>query len=212
MHKIIFLTLVVFFSTCCGREEIVRFYGPAVRADVEVISGKGGLIRSFYADVIAEHIQKEDWEHICSFPFFRGGGSVYPLEPVFHIIIENTWNKPFTVTGVYLLCGNRMILPEYFDSYGDESFAENRYSVNLRKLWKKRRILNRSELVRDIDFQNSAVEYSFDFIAPGDRVSNFYLFNSVPAGCRSVKLAVSIKYMDMEKVIDFDIIRVIYSR
>ena len=212
MRKIIFLTIIVFSLASCGREEIVRFYGPAVRADVEVISGKAGLIRSFYADVLVEHVQKDDWEHIVSFPFFRGGGSVYPLEPAFHVIIENTWNKPFTVTGVYLICGSRRIEAEYFDSYGDKSFPHNRYSVNLKELWKRRRILDRSELVRDIDFKNSTVNYSLDFIAPGDRVSEFYLFNSIPAGCGSVKLAVAIKYLDMEKVIDFDITRVIYSR
>jgi hypothetical protein len=212
VRKILFLTIITFFFTGCGREEIVRFYGPEVRADVEIISGKAGLIRSFYADVLVEHVQDEDWEHISSFPFLRGEGSVYPVEPVFHVIIENTWNKPFIVTGVYLLCGSRRINPQYFDSYRDKNFPEKRYSVNLKELWEKRRILNRGELVRDIDFKNNTVIYSLDFIAPGDRVSEFYLFNSVPARCGSVKLAVAIKYLDMEKVIDFDITRVIYSR
>ena len=212
MRKIIILTIIILAVNSCGREKIVRFYGPAVRADIEIISGKAGLIRSFYFDVTVEHVQKEDWAHLCLFPALRGSGSAYPLEPVFHIIIENTWNRPFVVTGVELVCGNERISPEYFASIEDKRFLEKRYKVNLKELWKSRRILTRSELIQNIDFKEGAIDYSLDFISPNDRVSNFYLFNSVPAGCKSLKLAVSIKYLDMEKVIDFEITRVIYSR
>lgn len=212
MRRIIILTIIILAVNSCGREKIVRFYGPAVRADIEIISGKAGLIRSFYFDVLIEHVQKEDWDHLCSFPAFRGAGSVYPLEPGFHIIIENTWNRPFTVTGVELVCDDERMKPEYFNSIGDKNFPEKRYKVNLKELWKRRRILTKNELIQNIDFKEGTIDYSLDFIAPGDRVSNFYLFNSVPAGCKSLKLAVSIKYLDMEKVIDFEITRVIYSR
>lgn len=212
MRKVIVLTIIVLAVNSCGREKIVRFYGPAVRADIEVISGKAGLVRSFYFDVIVEHVQKEDWAYICSFPVFKGGGSVYPLEPVFHVIIENTWNRPFLVTGVELVCGDERIGPEYFEFIKDKSFPEKRYRVNLKELWKTRRILAGSELVQNIDFKEGTIDYSLDFLGPGDRVSNFYLFNSVPAGCKKLSLAVSIKYLDMEKVIDFELTKVIYNR
>lgn len=212
MRKIIILLIIMVFLYGCGQEELVRFYGPAVKGDIEIISGKAGLIRSFYFDVIIEHVQKEDWAHLCSFPAFKGAGSVYPLEPVFHITIENTWNRPFVVTGVELVCDNEGMKPEYFNSIGDENFKEKRYRINLNELWKRRRILTKDELIQNIDFKEGTIDYSLGFIGPDDRVSNFYLFNSVPSGCNSLKLAVSIKYRDMEKVIDFELTRVVYSR
>jgi len=212
MRNVLIYIIIFIFSAGCGGQELVRFYGPLPRGDVEIISGKGGLIKSFYFDVIFEHVQKSDWEHLASFRSLKGGGTGYPLEPCFHIIIINTWNRPFEIKKIELICDNISAEPEYFDFGGDRGFLSGRYAIDLSALWKKRRILSHNELLSDIDFEKNAVEYRLGFIAPGDKISSFYLFNSTPGVCKSAKLAVTIKYLDMEKVIDFDITSVIYSR
>lgn len=211
MRNFLILILILFFSAGCAGHELVRFYGPVPRGDVEIVSGKGGLIKSIYFDVFFEHLQKEDWEHLASFRSLKGGGGGYPLEPCFHIMIMNTWNRPFEIKKIELICDNMSSEPEYFDFTGDRGFSSERYAVDLAALWKKRRILSYGELLSEIDFEKSAVEYRLNFIAPGDKISSFYIFSSEPAGCKSTKLAVTIKYLDMEKVIDFDITAVIYS-
>ncbi len=208
---LIYISLILFFVGC-GGQELVRFYGPLPRGDVEIISGKGGLIKSLYFDVLFEHVQKSDWEHLASFKSLKGGGTGYPVEPCFHIMIMNTWNRPFEVKKIEMICDNISAEPEYFDFHGDPDFSSERYALDLAALWKKRRILSHNELLSHIDFEKNAVEYRLGFIAPGDKISSFHLFNSVPGGCKSAKLAVTIKYLDMEKVIDFDITAVIYSR
>ena len=162
--------------------------------------------------MLFEHVQKSDWDHLASFDFLRGGGAGYPLEPCFHVVIVNTWNRPFEIKKIELICDTVSAEPEYFEFKGDREFPSGRYAIDLAGLWGKRRILTPHELVTDIDFKRDTVEYKLDFIAPGDKISSFYLFNSTPAGCKSIKLAVTIKYMGMEKVIDFDITNVIYSR
>ncbi len=212
MRNVLIYIVIIIFSAGCGGQELVRFYGPVPRGDVEIISGKGGLIKSLYFDVLFEHVQKSDWEYLASFKSLKGGGTGYPLEPCFHIMIINTWNRPFEVKKIELICDAVSAEPEYFDFSGDPGFPSERYAIDLSALWKKRRVLTHHELVADMDFKSGTVEYKLDFIAPGDKISSFYLFNSVPAGCKNIKLAVTIKYLDMEKVIDFDITSVIYSR
>lgn len=212
MRNILIIILFIFFSAGCGGKELVRFYGPLPRGDVEIIAGKGGLIKSVYFDLFFEHLQKSDWEHLASFRSLKGGGRGFPVEPCFHIMIINTWNRPFEIKKIELICDNVTAEPEFFDFKGDSRFISERYAIDLASLWKQRRILSYSELLSEIDFEKSAIEYKLNFIAPGDKISSFYLFNTVPAGCKSTKLAVTIKYMDMEKVIDFDITAVIYSR
>jgi len=212
MRNFLIYIIIIIFSAGCGGEKIVRFYGPLPRGDVEIVSGKGGIIKSLYFDVLFEHVQESDWEHLVSFKSLKGGGTGYPVEPCFHIMIMNTWNRPFEVKKIELICDNISAEPEYFDFDGDRGFPSERYAVDLAALWKKRRILSHNELLSHIDFEEKAVEYRMGFIAPGDKISSFYLFNSAPGGCKSAKLAVTIKYLDMEKVIDFDITAVIYSR
>lgn len=212
MRNALIYIIIIIFAAGCGGQELVRFYGPLPRGDVEIISGKGGLVKSLYFDVLFEHVQKSDWDHLASFDFLRGGGAGYPLEPCFHIVIVNTWNRPFEIKKIDLICDDVSAEAEYFDFPGDPGFPSERYAVDLAALWKKRRILSHDELLSEIDFEKKAVEYRLGFIAPGDKISSFYLFNSTPGVCKSAKLAVTIKYLGMEKVIDFDITSVIYSR
>lgn len=200
--------LVQFFS--CAGSDGAMFYRAIERADVEIVQGRGGLIRTLYCDVYIEHVDKENWGIIKKSSIFKGAGKGLPLDPCFHFIIVNTWNKPFEIDKIESFYNGELVRSEDYNFIKDEKYNDNRYSVSISSLMKKRRLLTEKDLVSDIDFENDTVEYRLGFIAPGDRVSLFSFFPKIPAG-RSSKIRVTIKYHDLKKVIDFDMGRFEYK-
>lgn len=194
---------------CTGGDKVL-IYRAAERADVDIIGGRAGLIRTLYCDLYIEYVDNEGWDYLKSFSQFKGNGGGYPVDPCFHFVIVNTWNKPFIIDKVEVVYNDESIQSEDFSFIKDKSYLDNRYSVSISSLLKKRRILSDKELFRFIDFENSAVEYRLNFIAPGDRISFFSFFKSVPSGKLS-KIRVTIKYLEVKKVIDFDIGRFEYK-
>ncbi len=206
---VIFSLLIVQFINCSGSDGVM-FYRAAERADVEIVQGRAGLIRTLYCDIYIEHVDNENWSLIKKFNEFKGGGRGIPVDPCFHFIIVNTWNKPFEVDKIEAFHKSELIKAEDYSFIKDKDYMEKRYSISLFSLMKKRRLLSEKDVLRDIDFENDAVEYKLGFIAPGDRVSLFSFFPMIPAG-KSSKIRVTIKYHDMKKVIDFDIGRFEYT-
>ncbi len=206
-----FILLTVFFiSSCSYFSRPVEYYGSADLPNVEILLGKAAVIRTYHCDIVAENIRKPEWDILRGYSFFRGKGSEYPYEPAFHLIISNTWNRPVTVEKVELKFEGSSQGAEFFETVQDKSFFNSRYNINLKELWKPRRILTEKNLLKDIDFNEDSIEYRFGFIAPGDRVSMFYLFNYVPLKAENFKLSVTIKYLNFKKVIDFDMKRFEY--
>jgi len=197
------------FFNCSGGNNVL-FYRAAERADVDIVGGRAGLIRTLYCDIYIEYVDSECWNYLKKYNMYKGNGRGNPIEPCFHFIIVNTWNKPFTVDKIEASYKGEIISSENFSFIKDKSYLENRYSVNIASLLKKRRVFQDRNLIRDIDFENDTTEYKLDFIAPGDRVSFFSFFQRIPAG-KSSKIRVAIKYFDMKKVIDFDIGRFEYK-
>lgn len=185
-------------------------YRAAERADIDIIRGRAGLIRTLYCDLYIEYVDNEAWDYLKSFSLFKGHGWGNPVDPCFHFLIVNTWNKPFIIDRVEVVYKDEVIPSEDFSFIKDKSYLENRYSVNISSFMKKRRILSDRELLQDIDFESDTVEYRLNFIAPGDKVSFFSFFKSLPSGKLS-KIRVAIKYFDVKKVIDFDIGRFEYN-
>jgi len=210
--KIINFAILFFLFTCSSADKPVQYYGAKNLPQIEIISGKAAMIRTYYCDVIVENVRKEEWDILRNYSFFRGGGDDYPLEAAFHVIVSNTWDRPVKVESVSLSWQGGGAEAEYFKSVKDENFFSDRYNINLRNLWKSRRILSDKRLLRTIDFYDDTIAYRFDFIAPGDRVSNFYLFNFVPPGVDNFRLSVTIKYLNFKKVIDFDMNRFDYRK
>ncbi len=199
--------LSLFFIMNCSDSELVRTALPLEKSNIEIIQGRAGLIRTLYCDVVVENITKDNWAHISGFSEFKGEGKGFPVEPCFLITVYNTWKKPLQVESVSLRSGGRSISPEYYRGIADSSFAGKRYSVNLLNLWKARRILSRARLEEEIDYESDSVEYKLDFIAPGDRVSRFYLFSHYTGAGDNFVISLVIKYLNMKKVIDFDLTR-----
>ncbi len=206
---ILLFILIIFFSSCSGGDKIL-FYRASERADVEIVEGKAGLIRTVYCDIYIEYVDRTGWEYLKKFNLFKGKGKSFPVNPCFHFIIVNTWNKPFIVDKIEASYKGEIIPSENFLFIKDESYLEKRFSVKIKPFLKKRRILSDSELLSTIDFEKDTLEYRLDFIAPGDRISFFTFFRRVPFG-KTSKIRVAIKYFDIKKVIDFDIGRFDYN-
>jgi hypothetical protein len=204
---IAFLT-IQFFS--CSGSSGAMFYRAVERADVEIVQGRAGLIRTLYCDVYLEYVDKESWNLIKKNSLFKGAGQGIPVDPCFHFIIVNTWSKPFEIDKIEAFHKDELIRAEDYTFIKDEKYKDNRYSVSISSLMKKRRLLIEKDVLRDIDFENDSVEYRLGFIAPGDRVSLFSFFSKIPAG-KSTKIRVTIKYHELKKVIDFDMSRFDYN-
>lgn len=208
--RIIFLfALIIFFPECSGSDKI-SFYRASERADVDIIAGRAGLIRTVYCDIYIEYVDRENWKYLKKFKIFNGGGKGFPVDPCFHFIILNTWNKPFVVEKIEASYKGEIFPSEDYSFIKDTNYTQNRFSVNIKSLLKKRRILSDSELFTDIDFEKETLEYRLDYIAPGDRISCFTFFPRIPSG-KTSRIRVVIKYFDMKKVIDFDIGRFDYK-
>jgi hypothetical protein len=200
---VIILLMIIVFISCSGTEKIT-FYRAANRADIEIIKGKVGLIRTIYCDIYIEHIDNNTWQHIKKYNTFKGKGTESPSDPCFHFIVENTWNKPIVIDKIEILNKDNISPSEDYSFIKDMHYLEKRYAINISSLLKNRRILSEHILVKDIDFEEDAALYKLYFIAPGDKVSFFKFFSSQPSGKLS-KIRVSIKYSELKKVIDFDI-------
>jgi hypothetical protein len=202
------LLLLQIFS--CSTGEKILIYRAVERADVDIVGGRAGLIRTVYSDVYIEYVDSNSWDLIKKYNLFKGKGAGIPVDPCFHFIIINTWNKPFMIDKIETLSDGEAVASEDYSFIKDRSYLENRYSVNISALLKKRRILSDRDILRDIDFDYDTTEYRLNFIAPGDRISIFTFFPRVPSG-KSSKIRVTIKYFDVKKVIDFDIGRFEYN-
>ncbi|PKL17455.1 MAG: hypothetical protein CVV49_10855 [Spirochaetae bacterium HGW-Spirochaetae-5] len=212
IRKNLFMIMVflpVQFLSCTGSNEAM-LYRAVERADVEIVQGRAGLIRTLYCDLYLEYVDSENWGIIKGNSIFKGAGTGIPVDPCFHFIIVNTWNKPFEIDKIEAFHGDELIRTEDYNFIKDEKYKDNRYSVSISSLMKKRRLLIERDVLKDIDFENDSVEYRLGFIAPGDRISLFSFFPKIPAG-RSTKIRVTIKYHDLKKVIDFDMGRFDYK-
>jgi hypothetical protein len=119
--------------------------------------------------------------------------------------VENTWNKPRVIDKIEILDKDNIpTLSEDYSFIKDIHYLENRYVINISSLLKNRRILSDHILLKDIDFEADTTLYKLHFIAPGDKVSFFRFFGTIPSGKLS-RIRVTIKYSEFKKVIDFDI-------
>jgi len=209
LKTLFIIFLLMQFTNGSGGDKLL-FYRAADRADIEIVAGRAGLIRTVYCDVYIEYVDNESWDFLKTNNLFKGGGSGNPVLPCFHFIVVNTWNKPFIVDTIEALYKGQVIPAEDFSFIKDKNYTGDRYAVDISSLLKNRRIFSDKNLLRDIDFGIDTVEYKLGFIAPGDRISTFRFFQRIPAG-KSSKIRVAIKYFDMKKVIDFDISRFDYK-
>jgi len=188
----------------CSSADNLMFYRAAERADVDIVNGRVGLIRTLYCDIYIEYVDSESWKYLKKFDVFAGGGHGNPVDPCFHFIIVNTWNKPFIIDNIGLLFNGEAIPSENFSFIKDQNYTRDRFSLNILSLLKQRRILSDVDNIRDIDYESDSIEYRLNFIAPGDRISFFRFFQRIPSA-KSFKIRLAIKYFDVKKVIDFDI-------
>ena len=201
--SLIITAALLLFLSCSGGDKVM-IYRAAERADVDILRSRVGLIRTVYCDIYIEYVDNQSWKYLKEFNAFKGNGWGNPVDPCFHFIIVNTWNKPFVIDKVESSYKGEIIPAEDYSFIKDKSYRENRYGVNISTLLKNRRIYSDKIVVKDIDFESETTEYRLNFIAPGDRVSFFRFFQRIPAG-KSSKIRVGIKYFDIKKVIDFDI-------
>jgi len=185
-------------------------YRAAERGDVEIVSNRAGLIRTVYCDIYIEHLDRALRSRITESDIYRGRGKDFPGEPCFQFIILNTWNKPVIVEKIQVRYNNESYDPEFYDYIKDPDYIVKRFNVNLKNMWKCRRLLSDDELIDRIDYDSETIDYRADFIAPGDKVLFFRFFRVIPHR-RDVKISITIKYFDMKKIIDFDIGRFDYN-
>lgn len=185
-------------------------YRAAERGDVDIVGNRSGLIRTVYCDIYVENLSRQLRQKIYDADVYRGSGSGMPVEPCFHFIVSNTWNRPLVIEKIELRYDNEDHEPELYDYIKDPDYAEKRFAVNLNKMMQNRRLLTEDELIDEIDYDTETVEYRSDFIAPGDKVL-FYRFFSVIPHRKGVKMYITIKYFNMKKIIDFDITRFDYT-
>ena len=103
-YKILFLIIMALTQLInCTSGNNTLFYRAVERADVEIIRGRAGLIRTLYCDIYIEYVDGETLDSLKKNKLFRGAGSGFPSNPCFHFIIVNTWKKPFTLEKVEAL-------------------------------------------------------------------------------------------------------------
>ncbi len=185
-------------------------YRASERGDVDIVGNRAGLIRTVYCDIYVENLNSKLRQKIYDADVYRGSGSGMPLEPCFHFIVSNTWNRPLVIEKIVLRYDNEDHEPELYDYIKDPDYAEKRFAVNINKMMQNRRLLSEDELIDEIDYDTETVEYRSDFIAPGDKVL-FYRFFPVIPHRKGVKIYITIKYFNMKKIIDFDITRFDYT-
>ncbi len=185
-------------------------YKTSERGDVDIVGNRAGLIRTVYCDIYIENLSRDLYQRVYDSDVYRGAGKGMPLEPCFQLIISNTWNRPLKIEKIMLRYDEEEHEPELYDYIKDSGYKEKRFAVNLDKMMQGRRLLSEDELIDEIDYDSETVEYRSDFIAPGDRVL-FYRFFPVVPHRKGVKMYITIKYFDMKKIIDFDIIRFDYT-
>ena len=203
---VFFICLMIAILISCSGTDKISFYRAEEKADTEIINGKAGLIRTIYCDIYIEHVDSNTWNHIKKFNTLKGNGTELPADPCFHFIIENTWNKPIVIENIEVVNNDNAASAEDYSFIKDKDYPENRYAVNISSLLNPRRILSEHILIKDIDFEDDAGHYKLNFIAPGDKISFFKFFSSLPSG-RLSKIRITIKYSDLKKVIDFNIAR-----
>ena len=200
------ICLMIFIFISCSNTDKISFYRAEERADTEILRGKVGLIRTVNCDIYIEYIDSNTWQSIKKFNAFKGNGREFPSDPCFHFIIENTWNSPIVIEKVEILLEDNTAPAEDYSFIKDKNYLENRFAISISSLLKTRRMLSEHILVKDIDFEDDTALYKLNFIAPGDKISFFKFFSSVPSGKLS-KIRISIKYSDLKKIIDFNITR-----
>ena len=165
-YKAFLLIMIIIELVYCSGTDKSLYYRAAERGDVDIVDGRGGLIRSLYCDIYLEYVDGESWDYLKHFKFFRGNGNGNPVDPCFHFIIVNTWDKPFIVDKIEVLYKGVTVPSEDYSFIKDKSYLENRYSVNISSLLKKRRLFTDRNLLMDIDFGSESAEYRLDFIVP----------------------------------------------
>ncbi len=207
MRFVVLLFLVLPYFIACSSGVAKEYFIGKNSAYVATIEGKCAMVRTYYCDVLVENLRTDEWNRLQEFEEFRGEGRSYPLESGFHVIVSNIWNRPIVVHRVVLSWEGQEIEPQFFEAVKSPKFFTDRYNINLNALWKTRRLLCEDNLLTHIDFDEEAIDYNLKFIAPGDRVSLFYLFDYVPPQVDDFKLSITIKYNDFKKVIDFEMKR-----
>ncbi len=211
MKKLSFFFISVFLlGSCSSTGDSREYFICKNSAYLTSVEGRGAIIRTSFCDVFVENIRAHEWNLLREFDFFRGKGKDYPLESAFHVIVNNVRDRPIVIDGVALSWEGGEERARFFETVKSESFFVGRYNINLKSLWKPRRLLCDDTLLRNIDFYDDAIEYHLKFIAPGDRISFFYLFDYVPPQVNEFKFSITMKYNDFKKVIDFDMKRFDY--
>ncbi len=202
---------------CTPRFGIDRGTIPTERIDVDIRKGGCALIHGRYFDVSAEAIDEERWANLVrSASFARQRDSKAeprtPRIPFFNIVVYNADSEPVAVKKITVRYGDKEMAALSIESVREKCKSPSYKLYDFDKLLKNRRLLRDEVCLKQIDFDRDSLEYRFDFINPGERVSRIIAFDWLPVEYRNFVLSVEIVSSKFKKVIDFDFHRFEYRK
>ncbi len=204
-------------ASCTPRFGIERGTAPVERIDVDIKKGGCALIHGRYFDVSAEAIDEERWAALVrSGSFSRQRDSKAeprtPRIPFFNIVVYNADSEPVTIKRITLRRGGGEMTALSPSSVREKCKSLSYAQYDFDRILKNRRLLRDEFCLKQIDFDRDSVEYGFDFINPGERVSRIIAFDWIPVEYRNFVLSVEILSSKGKKVIDFDFHRFEYRK
>ncbi len=202
--------------SCSKKFGIVRGTRPAERADVEVNRKQGcALIRHRDFDIAAQEIGLGDWVKLLEHEIFlRRKGQTEARIPrlhFFHIVLSNAGTAPVRLEEALVRYGGTEVRALSAETVLDRCKSPAYAAINMKSLLGAKRYLGEKWCVGEIDYTKDAVDYNFDFIAPGDTAIRIVAFDWIPVQHRKLKLLVKVRGTEGDvKTVDFDFTRLEY--
>ncbi len=205
---IIIISLVVSAFNCSWMQKIEREIKPVEKYDIAIDEKECAIFKDESISVSLEVIYDSHWEYLSNFDLFlneNSKSSIWraPKLLFFHLVALNTGEHPVKIDGIKIKY-NKIENEALSIKKVKEKCKSPIYSpFNFNTLLSYKRILSDKYRLNEIDFENNAINYKFDFINSGDKISGIIAFDWIPVEIRRFILELQIKYLDRKKNIEF---------
>lgn len=199
-----------FFSSCISpRVGIDRTVVPAERYDIEKQEDGTSVMHSFSVDASIKAVTPEDWAVISSSQAYqpdRGSLAGPPSCFLFYYVIKN--RSKMTLRDIsFEIQWNGKSVPALSQEEFRKRFFGNTGGFFSPDIFRFRRLLSNTFVLKDIDFERDSIGYPFEFILPDDTVAGLAAFNELPPEARDFQVRLLFSDGGVKKSVAFDMRR-----